>query len=105
MADEIDRERASDSQINTDDLDLGSIDDIELDLPDVDGDEGVQKGSGRKPTTSKKQYALDAAKHLAGGVKAIGAHELKKAMPDAALIVSDVTSTLNDIKELRDELS
>ena len=34
MADEIDRERASDSQINTDDLDLGSIDDIELDLPD-----------------------------------------------------------------------
>ena len=105
MVDEIDRERASDSQINTDDLDLGSIDDIELDLPDVDGDEGVQKGSGRKPTTSKKQYALDAAKHLAGGVKAIGAHELKKAMPDAALIVSDVTSTLNDIKELRDELS
>lgn len=105
MADEIDRERASDSQINTDDLDLGSIDDIELDLPDVNGDEGVDKGSGRKPTTSNKRYALDAAKHLAGGVKAIGAHELKKAMPDAALIVSDVTSTLNDIKELRDELS
>ena len=105
MADEIDRDREADSQINTDDLDLGTIDKIELDFPTIDGDEGIDKGSGRHPDTSKKRVVMDAAAHLAGGVKAIGMHELKKAMPDAALIASDVTATLDDIKALREDLS
>lgn len=104
MADEVDRDRQKDASINTDDLDLGSIDDIELDAPGT-GDEGVESGKSRRPAKSKTRYALEGAAAFAGGVAQIGAHELKKAMPDAANIVSDVKATLDDVRELRDELT
>lgn len=104
MADKVDRDRQKDASIDTDDLDLGSIDDIELDAPGA-GDEGVESGKSRRPAKSKTRYALEGAAAFAGGVAQIGAHELKKAMPDAANIVSDVKATLDDVRELRDELT
>ena len=104
MADKVDRDRQKDASIDTDDLDLGSIDDIELDAPGT-GDEGVESGKSRRPAKSKTKYALEGAAAFAGGVAQIGAHELKKAMPDAANIVSDVKATLDDVRELRDELT
>ena len=105
MADNIDRDRTEDSRIRTDDLDLGSLDDISLDLPGIDGNEGVEGGKGRKPAHPAKKYALEATKHLAGGVvSGIGA-ELKKVLPNTGVVVSDVNATLDDIKALRDDLT
>ena len=49
MADKTDRDRKTDDSIR-EDLDFGSLDNITLDFPGA-GDEGIEGGKGRKPTS------------------------------------------------------
>lgn len=103
MADEVKNDRITDESID-DELDLGSLDDIELDAA-IDGDGGVKKGKGRHPSTSTKTKAVDFVKGAVGGVASGAGDAIMNAMPEARVIASNVTDTLNDIQALRDDLS
>lgn len=103
MRDDVKRDREKDSSIETD-LDLGSLDDIELDFP-IDGDIGVEKGKGRKPSSSSRKKATDFIKSAAKGVASGAKDAIFREIPDTRIIASGVSDTLNDIQSLRDDLS
>ena len=103
MADKIDRDRAGDASINTDDLDLGPIDDIELDFPGS-GDEGVESGKSRRPDNPKKRFVIESVKALGGGVKSAAKTELKAALPDVAAVASEGKAALDDFVALKQDL-
>ena len=103
MRDDIKSDREKDSSIDTD-LDLGSLDDILLDDP-IDGDIGVEKGKGRKPSSSSRKKATDFIKSAAKGVASGAKDAIFREIPDTRIIASGVSDTLNDIQSLRDDLS
>ena len=103
MRDDIKSDREKDSSIDTD-LDLGSLDDIELDFP-IDGDIGVEKGKGRKPTSSSRKRVSDFIKSAAKGVASGAKDAIYREIPDTRIVASGVSDTLSDIQSLRDDLS
>lgn len=103
MRDDVKSDRAKDSSIETD-LDLGSLDDILLDDP-IDGDIGVEKGKGRKPSSSSRKRVTDFIKGAAKGVASGAKDAIFREIPDTRVIASGVSETLSDIQELRDDLS
>lgn len=103
MADEVKNDRITDESID-DELDLGSLDDIELDAA-IDGDGGVKKGKGRHPSTSTKTKAVDFVKGAVGGVASGASDAIMNAMPETRVIATNIKDTLSDIQELRDDLS
>ena len=103
MADRIDNERKQDKSIDND-IDLGSLDDINLDFPG-EGDEGVEASNGRSPTSAKKEFAIEAVKGFGGGVAQGAKVALFRAVPNAEPVVTEVKDTIDDIKALREDLS
>ena len=101
--DKIDRDRDLDRNIKND-LDMGSLDSISLDLPGF-GDEGIIKGKGRKPSSSKIKYAIESGKAIGGGVLEGAKQAFYNAVPNAEPLVSDVTDTLDDMRALKQDIS
>ena len=102
MADKTDRDRKTDDSIK-EDLDFGSLDNIDLDFPGA-GDEGVEGGKGRKPTNPKKQFAIEAAKGLGGGVMSASKTQLRRAMPAVGAVVDEAGAAIDDFRALKEDL-
>ena len=103
MADDIDKKRKSDAGI-IDEADFGELDNINLDFPPM-GDEGLEFGKGRKPSSPKKQFAVEAAKGLGGGVLGATKTQLRRAMPSVGAVVDEAGAAIDDFKQLKDDLS
>ena len=103
MSDEIDKKRKSDAGI-TDEIDLGELDNINLDFPPM-GDEGLEFGKGRKPSSPKKQFAVEAAKGLGGGVLGATKTQLRRAMPSVGAVVDEAGAAIDDFRQLKEDLS
>ena len=103
MADDISKERSQDPQVIVTNTNAGPIDDIFLDFPG-EGDEGIEVDKGRKPTSARKKFVIEALKGIGGGVKAATKAELSRVMPDAAAVVTEAGNTIEDFKMLKDDL-
>ena len=103
MADKINEDRKVDGSIKNN-PDMGRMDDISLDFPGA-GDEGIELGGGRRPTSSKKEFVIETAKEFGGGVATGAKHALYRAIPNAKPVVDEISDTFDDVKTLRDELS
>ena len=102
MADKTDRDRKTDDSIR-EDLDFGSLDNITLDFPGA-GDEGVEGGKGRKPTNPKKQFAIEAAKGIGGGVLSASKTQLRRAMPAVGTVVDEAGAAIDDFRALKEDI-
>ena len=103
MADDISKERSQDPQTIVTNTNAGPIDDIFLDFPG-EGDEGIEVDKGRKPTSARKKFVIEALKGIGGGVKAATKAELSRVMPDAAAVVTEAGNTIEDFKMLKDDV-
>lgn len=103
MTDEIGKVRLTDDSLDNE-MDLGSFDDIELDLSG-DGLGGSEHHTNRKPDSPLKQFVTGAAKGAGSGLRAAISDTISREMPETTALASDIKQTYQDFKGLKEEIS
>ena len=84
-------------------LDMEEKDDLFLEDPFGEG--GVQEGNGRSPSTATKKNMTETAKGMAEGALGAIQEELERKMPNVVTIKSELSDSLSDFRDLKDEIS
>ena len=103
MADKIAADRKRDNLSPEIDLSSPALDDIGLEDPFGEG--GVDEGGGRKPSKPTKEILTQTIKGVGQGLKGGIVHEIKKQMPNTAGLVSEISDTYTEFKDLKSEIS
>lgn len=101
MADKIDQDRKKDTDLDNEFGAMNEFDDIQLDDPfgSLEG-----PSSGRKPDSPKKEMLISGLTGVGQGLQSGFKSELYKAMPNVQPVVSEITESFNEFKDLKDEV-